>query len=73
MLTVTEQHFQRRYASTKLQCIEWLALENNERMALAGNDTCHYHTIENLSKYPKMKNMYWNALTVWYLTNYWWY
>ena len=25
--TVKQQHFQSRYASTELQCIEWLALE----------------------------------------------
>ena len=33
-----KQHFQRRYASTELQCIEQLALENNERIWQWGSD-----------------------------------
>ena len=60
----TEQHFQRRYASTELQCIEWLALEIMKEYAILLGMTQGKLIIE-----PETWNLTWNAVNVWYLSH----
>ena len=67
-VTYLKQHFQRRQASTELQCIEWLALEIMKEYAIWLGMT---PVKGKLIIEPETWNLTWNAVNVRYLCHSW--
>ena len=67
----TEQHFQRRQASTELQCIEWLALEGMKEYAIWLGMTQVITSQRKINNWTRNMNLTWNVVNVWYISHPW--